>query len=158
MEESSHNETDQITYFTQKDKKKYLDDPSLIDQGIKELADAINGVDVFFTMNSCQGFLVENERDNHCPETYVDFYVINEDYSIGHRLLAGLANTFDGLINCKLVYEPNFDFISEEEVKSNGFVNLRYSIELFELVPELMQKTYQELIQYIQKFARKVNK
>jgi|GEM_PF-1482354 len=147
-----------VTLFTFEDKKKFLSNPGAIDKGIKGLADAINSVNVFFTMNSCQGFLIESERAEHCPETYVDFYVVNEHYHIATMLLTSLASKFDALITCKLVYEPDFDFISKDEVKGNGFVNLRYSIELFELIPDLMETTYKEIINHIKRFAEEVNK
>lgn len=147
-----------MTLFTYEDKKRFLSDPSLIDQGIKELVDAINSVEVFFTMNSCQGFFIENERDEHCQEMYVDFFVINEQYQIANMFLASLVSKFDALINCKLIYEPDFDFISDDEVKANGFVNMRYSIELFALNPDLMATTYREIVNHIKRFAEAVHK
>lgn len=150
--------TNPVTIFTAKDKEKYLSDPSVIDVGIRELADAVNAVEVLFTMNSCQGFLIEAERDYHCPETYVDFYVIDEAYPLANMLLASLVSKFNAVINCKVVYEADFDFISPDEVVGNGFVNMRHSIELFELPPELMKKTYQEIIQHIKQFAEMANK
>lgn len=147
-----------ITVFTHADKEKYLEDPKAIDKGIKELADAVNSVDVLFTMNSCQGFLIEAERDDHCPETYVDFYVIGEQYHIARMLLGSLVSKFSALINCKVVYEADFDFISEDEVAANGMVKLRHSIEIFELPTALMKTTYEELVSHIIKFAEEANK
>ena len=139
-------------------RKKYLADPNAIDKGIKDLADAVNAVKVFFTMNSCQGFLIEAERDDHCPETYVDFYVIDEQYQLAQMLLGSLVSKFNALINCKVVYEADFDFISEDEVAANGQVKLRHSIELFELPADLMKTTYDEIVYHIKKFAEAVNK
>ncbi len=150
--------TNPVTVFILKDKEKYLSDPSVIDAGIRPLADAINSVAVLFTMNACQGFLIEAERDAHCPETYVDFYVINEEYALANMLLASLVSKFNAVINCKVVYEADFDFISADEVVGNGFVNMRYSIELFELPPDLMKKTYQEIVAHIKQFAEMANK
>lgn len=151
-------ENNPITVFTVEDKEKYLEDPNAIDKGIKELVDAINAIDVFFTMNACQGFLIEAERDDHCPETYVDFYVINEQYQLARMLLGSLTSKFNALINCKVVYEADFDFISEDEVAANGMVKLRHSIEIFELPADMMKITYEEIVGHIEKFAETVNK
>lgn len=146
------------TLFTREDKKNFLRDPDAIDKGIKELTDAINSVDAFFTMNSCQGFLIESEREDHCPETYVDFYVLNQQYQIADMLLISLVSKFEALIDCKLVYEADFNFISEDEAEATGFVNLRYGIKLFELRPDLMETTYREIVNHIKGFAEAVNK
>ncbi|MBK5244398.1 MAG: hypothetical protein JJE18_05130 [Eubacteriaceae bacterium] len=147
-----------VTLFTFEDKKKYLSDPGLIDKGIKELADAINSVNVLFTMNSCQGFLIESEREEHCQETYVDFYVVNHQNHIANMLLTSLVSKFDALVDCKLIYEADYNFISEDEVEVNGFVNLRYGIKLYELMPDLMETTYKEIIEHIKIFAKEMNK
>lgn len=147
-----------VTLFTFEDKKKYLSDPGLIDKGIKELADAINSVNVLFTMNSCQGFLIESEREEHCQETYVDFYVVDHQDHIANMLLTSLVSKFDALVDCKLIYEADYNFISEDEVEVNGFVNLRYGIKLYELMPDLMKTTYKEIIEHIKIFAEGVNK
>lgn len=147
-----------VTLFTFEDKKKYLSNPGLIDKGIKELADAINSVNVLFTMNSCQGFLIESEREEHCQETYVDFYVVNHQDPIANMLLTSLVSKFDALVDCKLIYEADYNFISEDEVEVNGFVNLRYGIKLYELRPDLMATTYKEIIEHIKIFAEEVNK
>ena len=146
------------TLFTTEDKKYFLRDPGAIDKGIKELADAINSVNVFFTMNSCQGFLIESERADHCQETYVDFYVLNQQYAIANMLLISLVSKFNSLIDCKLVYEADFNCISEDELEVTGFVNLRFGIKLFELEPDLMETTYREIIKHTKEFAEEVNK
>jgi len=147
-----------VTCFTFEDKRRFLKDPSAIDKGIKELADAVNSVNVLFTMNSCQGFLIESERDEHCQETYVDFYVVNHQDHIANMLLTSLVSKFDALIDCKLVYEADYNFISEDEVEVNGFVNLRYGLNLYELRPDLMETTYKEIIEHIKRFAVEANK
>lgn len=140
--------------FTQADKEEwFLRDPQTIDPGIKDLVDAINSVDVFVTMNSCQGFLIESESSNHCPRTYVDFYVLNEQYYIADMFLRLLSSKFGSLINCKLMYEPDFDLNEDDEVADNGFINLRYSIEIDELRLDLVGPTYREIVEYVDRFA-----
>jgi hypothetical protein len=37
-------------------------------------------------------------------------------------------------------------------------VKLRHSIEIFELPPELMKTTYDEIVDHIKKFAEAINK
>jgi len=147
-----------VTLFTCEDKKNFLEKPGAIDKGIKELADAINSVNDLFTMNSCQGFLIESEREEHCQETYVDFYVVNHQDHIANMLLTSLVSKFDALIDCKLIYEADYNFISDDEVEVNGFVNLRYGIKLYELAPDLMETTYKEIIEHIKRFAKAINK
>ncbi|MGV8905529.1 MAG: hypothetical protein ACOH15_02885 [Acetobacterium sp.] len=144
--------------FTSEDKKNFLKDPGAIDQGIRELADAINSVDVFVTMNSCQGFLIESEREAHCQETYVDFYVLNQEYQLANMFLAALVSKFNSLIDCKLVYEADYNLISEDEVEVTGLVNFRYGIKLYELEPDLMEATYRAIIKQVKAFAQDINK
>ena len=57
-----------ITVFTQADKAAYLRNPEDIDDGIRELVDAINAIPVFFSMSACQGFLIEEEREDHAED------------------------------------------------------------------------------------------
>lgn len=147
-----------ITVFTKKDKVDYLRDPADIDDGIRELVDAINTTPAFFSMSACQGFLIEDEREEHCPETYVDFYVTDEQYQLARLLLASLTSKFSASIDCKVVYEADFDVIGEDEIVANGMVKLRHSIELYELPPDLMKTTYQELVEHIRKFGEAVKK
>lgn len=142
-----------ITVFTQTDKATYLRNPDDIDDGIRELVDAINAIPVFFSMSACQGFLIEDERDDHCPETYVDFYVIDEQYQLARMLLGSLASKFNASIDCKVVYEADFDITATDEIVANGMVKLRHSIELYELPADLMKSTYQELVDHIRKFG-----
>ncbi|MEO1815562.1 MAG: hypothetical protein ABGU93_08260 [Acetobacterium sp.] len=145
-----------ITVFSQTDKAAYLQNPDDIDDGIRELVDAINAIPVFFSMSACQGFLIEEERDDHCPETYVDFYVIDEQYQLARMLLGSLASKFGASIDCKVVYEADFDITAADEIVANGMVKLRHSIELYELPPELMKTTYQEMVDHIRKFGAAV--
>lgn len=146
-----------ITVFTQADKVAYLRNPDDIDEGIRELVDAINAIPVFFSMSACQGFLIEDERDDHCPETYVDFYVIDEQYPLARLLLGSLASKFNASIDCKVVYEADFDITAADEIVANGMVKLRHSIELYELPLELMKSTYQEMVDHIRTFGEAVN-
>jgi hypothetical protein len=149
-------ESNPITVFSQTDKAAYLRNPDDIDEGIRELVDAINAIDVFFSMSACQGFLIEEEREDHCPETYVDFYVIDEQYPLARLLLGSLASKFGARIDCKVVYEADFDVTAEDEIVANGMVKLRHSIELYELPADLMTTTYQELVDHIRKFGAAV--
>ncbi|KAF5057612.1 hypothetical protein DSECCO2_354930 [anaerobic digester metagenome] len=142
-----------ITVFTQADKVAYLRNPEDIDDGIRELVDAINTIPVFFSMSACQGFLVEDERDDHCPESYVDFYVIDGQYQLAQLLLGSLASKFGASIDCKVVYEADFEITTDDEIIANGMVKLRHSIELYELPPDLMKTTYQELVEHIREFG-----
>ncbi|MEA4805791.1 MULTISPECIES: hypothetical protein [Acetobacterium] len=145
-----------ITVFTQADKTAYLQNPEDIDGGIRELVDAINAIPVFFSMSACQGFLIEEERDDHCPETYVDFYVIDEQYQLAQLLLGSLASKFNASIDCKVVYEADFEMTAADEIVPNGMVKLRHSIELYELPADLMKSTYQELVDHVRRFGAAV--
>ena len=145
-----------ITVFTQADKAAYLRNPEDIDDGIRELVDAINAIPVFFSMSACQGFLIEEERDDHCPETYVDFYVIDEQYQLAQLLLGSLASKFNASIDCKVVYEADFEMTAADEIVPNGMVKLRHSIELYELPADLMKSTYQELVDHVRRFGAAV--
>lgn len=149
-------EANPITVFTQADKAVYLQNPEDIDDGIRELVDAINAIPAFFSMSACQGFLIEDERDDHCPESYVDFYVIDGQYQLAQLLLGSLASKFGASIDCKVVYEADFEIIADDEIIANGMVKLRHSIELYELPPDLMKTTYQELVEHIRKFGAAV--
>lgn len=145
-----------ITVFTQADKTAYLQNPEDIDDGIRELVDAINAIPVFFSMSACQGFLIEEERDDHCPETYVDFYVIDEQYQLAQLLLGSLASKFNASIDCKVVYEADFEMTAADEIVPNGMVKLRHSIELYELPADLMKSTYQVLVDHVRSFGAAV--
>lgn len=147
-----------ITVFTQADKADYLRNPDDIDDGIRELVDAINAIPVFFSMSACQGFLVEEEREDHCPETYVDFYVTDEQYPLARWLLGSLVSRFGASIDCKVVYEADFDVTEADEIVPNGMVKLRHSIELYELPPALMKSTYQEIVNHVKKFGAAAQK
>jgi hypothetical protein len=107
-------------------------------------------------MSACQGFLIEEEREQHCPETYVDFYVIDEQYPLARLLLGSLASKFNVSIDCKVVFEADFDITTEDEIVANGMVKLRHSIELYELPTALMKTTYQEIVDHIRKFGEAI--
>lgn len=147
-----------ITVFTQADKADYLRNPDDIDDGIRDLVDAINAIPAFFSMSACQGFLIEEEREDHCPETYVDFYVTDEQYPVARLLLGSLASKFNASIDCKVVYEADFDVTAADEIVPNGMVKLRHSIELYELPPALLKSTYEEIVSHVKKFGGAVQK
>ncbi|WP_296557292.1 hypothetical protein [uncultured Acetobacterium sp.] len=149
-------ESNPITVFSQADKAAYLSNPDEIDGGIRELVDAINAIPVFFSMSACQGFLIEEEREQHCPESYVDFYVIDEQYPLARLLLGSLASKFNASIDCKVVFEADFEITAEDEIIANGMVKLRHSIELYELPTALMKTTYQEIVDHIRKFGEAI--
>ena len=107
-------------------------------------------------MSACQGFLIEEEREDHCPETYVDFYVIDEQYQLAQLLLGSLASKFNASIDCKVVYEADFEMTAADEIVPNGMVKLRHSIELYELPADLMKSTYQELVDHVRRFGAAV--
>ena len=116
---------DCINKFTLKDKKFFLKDVS-IDEGIKPLVDSINSIKYFASMNSCQGTLLINESNNHCPKTYVDFYVLHHKYELAHMLFSILVNKFDDGVICEVKYEPDFVLENENEIDYNGWINLHF--------------------------------
>jgi tRNA(Phe) wybutosine-synthesizing methylase Tyw3 len=118
-----------VTKFTLKDKKFFQKDAD-IDTGIRPLVDAINSVKYFATMNACQGTLIAEEVENHCPKTYVDFYVLHHKYELGHFLFSELVNKFDDGVICEVKYEPDFNLINENEIDYNGYINLRFSLQI----------------------------
>lgn len=122
-----------VVLFDDEDKDYILlESENNIDYGIRDLCDAINSIEYFVTMNSCQGALYGDEKENHCPKTYVDFYVLNRKYNIANDLFVELVSEFGELIDCKLYFRPDFDFINDY-AEENGYVNLRYSIEFVDV-------------------------
>jgi hypothetical protein len=135
-----------VNTFSREDKKFFLrDQDKKIDKGIRKLTDAINSFSDFVTINSCQGALISEEAENHCPLTYIDFYVLNDEYADAEMLLIKLISRFGNSIECSLRYEADFDFIDENTVEDNGYVNLRFRILLNDL------EIYDELVNYIDK-------
>lgn len=122
---------DNITLFDDEDKDWFLFEVD-IDEGIKELCDAINSIDCLMTMNSCQGALYEDEAHNHCPKTYVDFYVLDHEYNVANNLFVYLTKEFSEYIECQLEFEADFDLI-DDCAEYNGMVNLRYRLEFIEV-------------------------
>jgi hypothetical protein len=133
-----------VNTFTQANKDYLLEDQdSVIDKGIRTLTDAINSFDEFATMNSCQGSLIPEEAEKHCPLTYVDFYVLNDEYEAAEWLLIKLTSRFGQGIQCKLSFEADFDFIDENTVEDNGHVNYRYRIQIEDL------NIYDDVVEFI---------
>ena len=81
-----NNELMFLNQFDYNYKNYILNDDCNIDEGIKNLVDAINEVDVLCTMNSCQGALISKDKSNHCPITYVEFYVLHHQYHVANKL------------------------------------------------------------------------
>ena len=139
-----------IVKFTQKDKKFFLNDAD-IDKCIRPLVDAINSIKYFSTMNSCQGSLIIEEKENHCPLTYVDFYVLHHQYELAHILFSILKNKFDDGVLCSVDYESDFNMINEDEIDYNGYINLRFRLQIsddqidFENIYKDVVKTIEDL-------------
>jgi len=146
---------DAVVYYDDDYKNLLLGD-AVIDQGIRELVDAINECEYLVTMNSCQGFLVEKEKTEHCPHAYVDFFVLEHRYVLADTLLLLLVEEFGSRIICKLEYQADFEIIDDpqgETAIDNGLVILRYRIELAELRQDLQLSTYKEIVDYILDYA-----
>lgn len=143
-----------IVLFDDEDKDQILfeaeDD---VDEGIRELCDAINSVEYFVTINSCQGALYENEKDNHCSKTYVDFYVLYHKYDIANDLFVALVSEFGEPIDCKLYFRPDFD-MNDDCIEENGHVNLRYSIEFIDVNNwrEDSKVTIRKVVEFIKRY------
>lgn len=143
---------DKITILDNSDKEMFLENQDeLIDKGIRELTDVINSIDFLMTVNSCQGSLIPEEANNHCPLTYVDFYVMDHKYHIANLLMTSLVSEFGNSIECGLSFEPDFDLIDENIVEDNGYVNFRYRIQLDDL------EIYKKVIEKIDEFKNKIN-
>ena len=163
MQHDPTNYMDTIAEFTTGDKDFYLSDPTVIDYGIKELVDAINSIDVLFTMKSCQGALIISEKDKHCPITYVDFYVLYHQYHIAQNLMVSLVNEFGIEDMCKMEYDPDFDRIfdriTEDEYEANGLVDLRFRIKIFDTSYEDLKyadsarDTYEKVVEHVKDFS-----
>ena len=103
-------------------------------------------------MNSCQGTLFPDEADDHCPKTYVDFYVLQHKYELGHMLFAILVNKFDDGVRCEIEYEPDFDLINENEGEYNGYINLRFCLQINDDRIDF-EDIYQEVVDAVNLFA-----
>lgn len=147
---------DDVVVYYDDDYKSLLLSDAVIDQGIRELVDAVNECEYLVTMNSCQGFLIESEKTEHCPRAYVDFFVLEHRYILADTLLLLLAEEFGSRIICKLEYQADFDIVDDPEGETaidNGLVILRYRIELAELRQDLQLSTYKEIVDYIIDYA-----
>lgn len=151
-----------LTYINQYDfkYKKYLLEKArcTIDKGILELVDAINSIDVLCTMNSCQGNLIEDEADEHCLFTYVDFFVLYHQYYVAHNLFRILINKFGEFLDCTITYESDVNFVDDNTVEDNGLINMRFRIELVEpdniLVGGL--NIYNRLVKEVKEFSKTI--
>lgn len=149
---------DKLILFDKKDKQIFLKDAN-IDTGIVNLANALNNIDYLVTMNSCQGALYEEEADNHCPKTYIDFYVLNHNYTLANNLMSSLTSKFGSMLNCTIQFEPDFDTFTdeneEEYVEDNGLIKLRYSIEFCDVNEWIKDSkiTMQEVVDFINNYS-----
>lgn len=151
---------DSVVYYDDDYKSLLLSD-AVIDQGIRELVDAINECEYLVTMNSCQGFLVANERAKHCPCTYVNFFVLEHFYEVAEKLFILLVEKFGSRIVCSMEYQADFDIYDEpdgETAKDNGYVIPRYHIEFYELIDDLHLSTYREVVEVIKLYVADINR
>lgn len=148
MNKFEENIINKISYFNKSDKEFFLENQDdLIDTWIRNLTNAINSIDFLTTMNSCQGALIKEEATNHCPLTYVDFYVLDHEYQLVNLLMVKLVSEFGDQLECKVSFEADVDFIDENEVEENGQVNFRYRIELREM------DIYEDVVKSVYEFA-----
>lgn len=151
---------DALVYYGDEDKRLLLDG-DIIDEGIIELVDAINGCEFFVVMNACQGFLVENEKSKHCSHTHVCFFVLEHFYYVAEKLFILLTEKFGSRIGCGMYYQADYDFIDSPEgeiKKDNGQVIPIYQIEIEESPNNLHLSTYQEVVEFIRKYAENINR
>jgi hypothetical protein len=109
-------------------------------------------------MNSCQGKLIEGEEDEHCPLTYIDFFVLYHQYQVAHDLLRVITHKFGQLIDCNVSYEADVNHISDDEVEDNGLINMRFRIEM--IYPDEMLEgginVYNRLVNVVKEFSKKI--
>lgn len=142
-----------VTMFDKEDKEFYLKGAE-IDEGIRKVVDAINEIDEFVTMNSCQGGghaaygtikrivpsqpddvkefvkdLMKDYDENHCPITYVDFYVLNHNYFLAQEFFIFLQRKFPDVLQCTLDFQYDFTVNENDEAIPTGKVDYRYRIE-----------------------------
>lgn len=128
-----------------------------VDKGIINLVNVINENPYFVTMNSCQGELIEDEKDDHCPITYVDFYVLNHKYNVANDLFSTLVHKFGQILECKIWFEPDVDYSEEEDcMEENGYINLRYRLKVMNIHNWCYHadKILSDLIKEIKEFNR----
>ena len=107
-------------------------------------------------MNSCQGFLVVNEKSEHCPCAYDDFFVLYDFYNMAESLFILLIEKFRSFIICSMEYQADFDIIDDPKgdiAADNGQVILRYHIEFVELLDNLHLSTYREVVDCVNEFS-----
>lgn len=151
-----NNELMYLNHFDDDFKKYLLNDGSHIDDGISNLVEAINSIEVLCTMNCCQGALISEEKFNHCPISYVDFYVLHHQYHVANKLFVELTHKFGSILDCRISYEADFNLTDDDVSEDNGLVNLRYTIEIPE--PENIiniEKLYEEIVSEVKKFSKR---
>lgn len=124
---------DYVEEFDDEAKEDILKDAD-IDTEILGLCNAINSFKSFLTINSCQGSLNESTKYDHCPITYVDFYVASHNYYIANALLVYLSSRMEGAIKTSISLENGSDIYIDEngdEVETcNDIIAYRYKIDL----------------------------
>ena len=149
-----------INTFNKKCKEVFLKDiDEKVDKGMLELVNAINSIPDLVTINCCQGELIEEEQYEHCPRTYVDFYVLNNNYDMANNLFAEIVGELGSIIKCSVEYEADFDFIDENSIEENGYINLRYSIDFIDIQDHIFYMTaneiYRKVINIVSEFKLK---
>lgn len=128
-----------------------------VDKGMLELVNAINSIDDLITINCCQGELIESEKHNHCPRTYVDFYVLDNNYSLANNIFVELVSELGEMVKCSVEFEADIDFLEDDSVEENGFVNIRYSIDFVDVngyVFMTAREIYDKVIEIVSKYKK----
>lgn len=148
--------SNRINKYTRQYKKRVLEHiEDKVDKGMLELVETINSIDDLITINCCQGELIESEKNEHCPRTYVDFYVLNHNYNLANNIFVDLVSELGSMIKCSVEYEADFDFLDDDSVEDNGFINLRYSIDFIDVNNYLTmtaKEIYDKVIEIVSKY------
>ncbi|PEY15536.1 hypothetical protein CN331_21090 [Bacillus cereus] len=133
---------EKVVFFDGEDKDFFLKDlDNQVDEGIREVVDAINTIDDFVTMNSCQGGGTPYPDTEHCPITYVDFYVLHHNYTLAECFFIFLKRELGDEVYCKLSFEEEIYLDDDEYVIPTGGIEYRYRVEsLLGYDTQLLQK------------------
>ncbi|XLP22303.1 hypothetical protein ACFMB7_28315 [Bacillus toyonensis] len=119
-----------VVYYDKECKDFFLEDlDSKVDAGIRNVVNAINEIDNFVTMNSCQGRRTPDTDTEHCPITYVDFYALECKFLLAEALFIFLKREFGDDIDCRLDFEEECYIDENDYAVPTGEVSYRYRIE-----------------------------
>lgn len=103
---------------------------------------------------------ISEDARRFMPKTYVDFYILNNEYNVGFELFRVLTHKFGSLIYCSVEFESDFNKIDECSLEDNGYINLRFSLEIYEPhelhYPKL--QLYRDIINEICMFRKVIKK